>query len=531
VTAHAPPSPLDLTSLKALQAFREEPRLFLELFCYIRGKDRRSQLIRLNPMQEEYYQHRAKRNIILKPRQVGSTTINALLFLADTLLHGNTYSAIVAHNAESAESIFEIVQFAWAHLPDWWHSNHPPARSSRSELYWPSLNSRYYVGTAGSPSFGRGQTINNLLCSEVAHWRKADEVLASLLAAVPEGGCVVLESTPNGVGTHFYDLWHAADREESDFRSHFYVWWEDPTYRLAGPPLGALSPEERDLRARYGLDDDQLRWRRRQSREMGGKFIQEYPEDPESCFLANGACCFSTAALVAMRQRAVREQEMRTEAPLAYHRWYQGGRSELGLVNPLPGRLSIWRQPQPDRSYAIGADVAAGLESGNCSAAVVLDRGSGEQVAELHGRWRPDVFAQLLAALGAMYHLSVLAVESNNHGGTALHVLRHELCYRRLYYHVDRLRQSRQSRPELGWPTTTRTKPMMIDQLAAAIAEGRITIRSPWLIDECLTFVNRDGELGAEEGKLDDLVIAAAIAWAVSQQPVARGSSQRPPGW
>lgn len=509
--------------------WRQDPRSFIERFCYIRDKQRQTVPLVLNPAQADYYRHCTRRDLILKPRQIGFTTYNCARFLADTLLRSNTYSAIVAHNAESTETIFEIVTFMWNQLPEWWHENHPPSRASKGELYWPTLNSRFYVGTAGSLTFGRGQTINNLLCSEVAHWRRAQEALTSLLAAVPLEGTVVLESTPNGIGTYFYDLWQEATRGESDFAAHFYVWWEDPSYRLPGPPLGALTQEEQDLVSRYGLDEDQLRWRRRMQREHRARFAQEFPEDPQSCFLANGACCFPTAALLEMEARTRSLPAPRIETSIPYHRWYQGGRSEQGVVNVLPGRLTIWQEQEEGHEYAIGADVAEGLEGGNYSAAVVLDRRTGQQVAELHGHWRPDVFARLLIGLAARYGTPYLAVEANNHGHTTLHVLRYELFYPLLYYSLEH--GPRPGDPVLGWITNARTKPLMLDEFAAAIAEGKVQLHSRTLINECLTFVSRDGVQGAEEGKFDDLVIAAAIALQASKRQCSRGFSTRPPGW
>jgi len=519
----------DLMSLKMLEVFRQDPRLFIERLCLIRDKDRRTIPLHFNWAQDFYYQRRTRRDLILKARQMGFTTLTCALFLAECLLRGNTHAVVVAHTAESAATIFEIVRFMWRNLPPWWDQNHPATRESSTELFWESLNSRFSVGTAGSLAFGRGQTINCLLCSEVAHWRRPQEALTALLAAVPASGCVVLESTPNGVGNYFYDLWQAACKRESAFTAHLYVWWEDLSYRLAGPPLGPLTKEERDLQERHQLTDDQLRWRREKQRELREKFPQEYPEDPHRCFLVTGSCCFPVARLMEMRAGAAQQRPRQIERPIPYFGYYQGGRTEAGLVNPLPGRLTIWRERVQDHDYTMGADVASGLESGNCSAAVVLDRNTKEQVAELHGRWRPDVFAHLLSALAAIYGKPKLAVENNNHGLATLLVLRNELHYLWLYYHVDGLRPG--SRLELGWPTNSRTKPLMIDQFAAAIADAKIILRSPWLVDECLTFVNRNGELGAEEGKFDDLVIAAAIAWSVAQQPVARALYVRPPGW
>ena len=194
-----------------------------------------------------------------------------------------------------------------------------------------------------------------------------------------------------------------------------------------------------------------------------------------------------------------------------------------------PSRLWIWERPQDGVEYAIGADVAEGLAGGDYSAAVVLRRDTGAQVAELHGHSRPDVFARALAGLAHLYHRPYLGVESNNHGHTALHVLRNELHYPLLYWHVDNVRGSK---PQLGWQTNSRTKPLMMDELAAAIAEGAIEIRSPFLIDECLSFVSKDDDVQeAEEGKHDDLVIACAIAWQVRKRSRPRALYVRPEGW
>jgi hypothetical protein len=65
-----------------------------------------------------------------------------------------------------------------------------------------------------------------------------------------------------------------------------------------------------------------------------------------------------------------------------------------------------------------------------------------------------------------------------------------------------------------GWPTDQKTKPIMVDDLAEAIAGGHLLIRSAGLVDECFTFVTTDaGAQQAEAGKYDDRVIAAAVAW------------------
>jgi hypothetical protein len=84
----------------------------------------------------------------------------------------------------------------------------------------------------------------------------------------------------------------------------------------------------------------------------------------------------------------------------------------------------------------------------------------------------------------------------------------------------------------LGWPTDQATKPILVDDLAAAIAGGHLIVHSSGLVDEGFTFVTTDsGSQEAQEGKHDDRVIAAGIAWQARKRGVSRGTSERPAGW
>ena len=268
----------------------------------------------------------------------------------------------------------------------------PPSRSNRREYFWPKLNSHFYVGTAGSLAFGRGMTINNVHASELAFWPRPEEALIALMEAVPkEGGRIIVESTANGVGNFFHDFWIAAGEGRNGFQQQFYVWFEDPTYRLPGDPIGKLTADEQTLQQQYELDDDQIRWRRTTVERLRGSFAQEYPEDDVTCFLTSGRMVFDLPALQRAAARIQSEGSAQRGTFLPDRR---GGQLAVG-----PATLLIWRQPQEGRSYVIGADVGEGLADGDAPCAIVLDHESGEQVAELHGRVPPERFAYLLHAL------------------------------------------------------------------------------------------------------------------------------------
>ena len=73
-------------------------------------------------------------------------------------------------------------------------------------------------------------------------------------------------------------------------------------------------------------------------------------------------------------------------------------------------------------------------------------------------------------------------------------------------------RSSRTAR-KLGFHTTVKSKPLIIDYLRELIREREIKIHSPKLLDELQTFVNLpNGKMAAQPGSHDDCVMALAIA-------------------
>jgi hypothetical protein len=504
---------------------RTDPRPWIESNLFIRDKQRQVIPFRFNWPQADYWGYRSSTDVILKPRQLGFTTLVCGLFFADTLLRPNTTSVMVAHDLESTKRIFRIVQLFWERLPEQVKKTAgPPSRSNRREFFWPKLNSHFYVGTAGAQAFGRGMTINNVHASEFAFWPRPEESLPALMEAVPKvGGRIIIESTANGVGNFFHDFCLAAKEGRNGFAQHSYVWFDDPSYRLSGDPIGQLTAEEQRLRQQYRLDDDQIRWRRTTMQRLRGGFAQEYPEDDVTCFLTSGRMVFDLPALHQAAAR-IQAEPPAQRAPVLPDR--KGGRLAIA-----PASLQVWRQPQEGRDYVIGADVGEGLQDGDASCAIVLDRESGEQVAELHGRVPPERFAHLLHALAWHYRRAKLAVERNNHGHSVLNTLRNVLRYPLLYNHV-RYDHRVGDQVSLGWPTDQSTKPILVDDLAAAIAGGHAIIHSQALIDECMTFVTTDaGSQEAQPGKYDDRVMALGIAWQVRKKPQARASTQKPEGW
>ena len=470
--------------------------LLVEGLLRVRSKSRGLIRLRPNRAQIEFSRNHSKRSIVLKARQLGITTYVAARFFIQTITQPGTVTVQVAHDQESAEEIFKIVHRFWENLPRGMRDGALlTSRANIRQIVFPRLDSEYRVATAADANAGRGMTIHNLHCSEVSRWPgNVEETLASLRSAVPEDGEIVLESTPNGAGGIFYEEWQRA--EETGYSRHFFPWWYGDDYRLlkkAGVQLP--SQEEENLMQQAGLTEAQIAWRRSKRAELRGLAVQEYAEDPVSCFRASGECVFDLEAI----ERGLRSCGEPIQARDNQH-------------------LLIWLPSQVGKQYLIGVDPAGGSSEGDYSCAVVIERSSGLQCAELHGHFPPRELAGKLIELANSYNQGLLVVEQNNHGHAVLAHLRMVGC-------TNVFRDGGRD----GWLTSAVSRPAMIENLAAVLAVEETIFHSPRLLNECRTFVRHpDGSCSAAAGSHDDCVMAMAIALAARQRLAGQFSRMRP---
>jgi terminase large subunit-like protein len=456
----------------------------------LRVRNKWGELVKLegNAAQKEFESRCGTKNIVLKARQMGISTWVAARFFLSTITRPGTLTVQVAHTQEAAEEIFRMVHRFVENLPqDLQRGALKRSKSNRRQMVFPELDSEYRVETAGDANAGRGLTIQNLHCSEVARWgANAPEVLASLRAAVPPHGEIVLESTPNGMGGCFFREWQRAG--ETGYVRHFFPWWMDAGYRIdgrAGKELleEELSAEERRLMESAGIDPGQIAFRRQTRNDFGQRAAEEFAEDPATCFLASGAAVFDTAKIDA--------------------RMYELGPAVEEREN---GRIRVWLPPARGRDYILGVDPAGGGTCGDFACVQVIDQASGLQCAELYGHYTPEELASQAARLGREYNGGLLVVERNNHGHAVLAMLERVEQYEPLF------RNNRYA----GWVTTMLTRPTMLERFGAMLVAHPELFQSRRLLEECRGFVRReDGRIAASEGSHDDAIMAMAMALAV----------------
>lgn len=481
--------------------------------------------LKFNPIQKVIIKHvmddlangRPVRYIILKARKEGVSTLVEALIYWWTATHQNVKSKIVAHDRDTALELYEMFR-------RYYDNSNPIFKpqtkyNTRTDLTFDNeqgtgLKSMIDVSSAKDTGTGRGMTITCLHGSEVAKWVDGSELMAGLMQAIPKipNTMIFLESTANGIGDFFHKTWQAAKAGNSVFKPLFFSWADRPEYSRPCPKGFKLTEEEKDIKDKFRLTDEQMYWRRETMKEFADnpkKFYQEYPMTDIEAFLSSGSSRFNISALVNM------EEQARPAKCYDLIEEQKKGLDQRVTLKPIEvdnAPLKIWKQPNPTKKYVIGADVAEGIGE-DYSVATVMDIEEMETVARWRGDCEPSEFGEILDILGRYYNTALIACEINNHGLTTVQRLR-DLNYTNLYRREKGIDERFEKfTSKLGWKTTVATKPLMINALSEAINLGKIKDYDITFIRECMEYtVDERGRTNAQIGSHDDTVIATAIA-------------------
>lgn len=506
-------SEIDEGLIKARRRFYDDLDFYGRWALKIRTKDGEIAPLLLNDVQRRFHaevedQKRRTgrvRKVILKGRQQGlSTYVSGRLYWR---LSQSTAKKglVVAHKADSTKTLFDMYQRYHTSCPAMLK---PSTKfSSRKELVFDKLDTGIMVATAGGDGIARSETLTHAHLSELAFWPSATaaENLNALLQCIPntKDTEVFIESTACGFN-EFEKLWDGAVKGENGFEAFFSAWFESPEYREPVPEDFERTMEEEDLAAKFSLDDGQLVWRRRKIGANGrAMFHQEYPCTPEEAFISSGRPVFNPEQL--------NEQIIAAPEPI-YRMCVEESPAGMSLVKHAIGELFVYRELDPAGTYCIGADVGMGVRDGDYSVAQVLDDDK-RLVATWRGQVHPDYFAQILSTLGLYYNTALVAPESNNHGILTCVRLYKDLSYPNVFSDVVEGQQEDRDTINVGFRTTTKTRPLVIDRLRGSMRENDITVSDKTTLREMLKFVvNEAGKMEAEKGTHDDCVMALAIA-------------------
>jgi hypothetical protein len=254
------------------------------------------------------------RALILKGRQQGASTYIGGRFYWKTSGEFGKQTFILTHEQNATDNLFSMTKR--------YHENCPAAvkpsaaADNAKELFFDKLDSRYKVATAGAKATGRSATAQYFHGSEAAFWPNAADHMAGIGQTVPDmpGTEIILESTAYGIGNLFHTMWQSAEAEEGEYIAIFCPWFWEGGYRKEVQEGFTLDDGELAYMEAFGLDLEQMAWRRTKIvDDFGGDiglFNQEYPATAAMAFQAGSQdSLISSESVQLARNTTIRKED------------------------------------------------------------------------------------------------------------------------------------------------------------------------------------------------------------------------------
>lgn len=277
--------------------------------------DRDAQVVSFdpNPAQVDFLSELHYRNIVLKARQRGLSTLIQLMGLDQALFNDNFTAGIIADNLDNAAVFLERIKFAYNHLP----------AAIKAAVPMTSFNTTTMKFGNGSKivvdvSFRSG-TLQFLHVSEFGKIcakspDKAKEIMTGTLPALAPNGMGFIESTAEGNDGYFFKMSKEAENKKLlgtrltklDFKFHFYSWWDEEQYQI-DPATITLTHDEllycHEAEAKIGrkLEPSRWAWYWATRRTLGDDMLQEHPTTPEEAFWASAEGRYYTVQMTKVR--------------------------------------------------------------------------------------------------------------------------------------------------------------------------------------------------------------------------------------
>lgn len=258
-------------------------------------RDGRDIAFRLNSVQEYVLDNLHNRNLILKARQLGMSTMAVLYLLDKCIWTPNVSAGIVSYSLEHAQHIFKrIIGHALKSLPKWLDVG--IVTQSTREITFKN-GSVLRVDTTL-----RGGAYQLVLVSEFGKTCarnpvKAEEVITGTLNTLSQTGFSIIESTGEGNDGFFVDMVNNASLRGNDnltpldYKLFFFPWYSEPTYILKhnltyGIDLADYF-DKIALEANIIISPEQRNWYAQQKGLLGDKIKQEFPSTISEAFLSS----------------------------------------------------------------------------------------------------------------------------------------------------------------------------------------------------------------------------------------------------
>ncbi len=480
------------------------------------------------------------RHVILKARQLGFTTFIDIFILDEILFKTNKEGIIIAHKVQDATEIFDKkIDFAIRNMaPDvkgaFFRINHNSARKIQAIVdYGPEAGSTSSIAVSVS---GRSGTYHLVHISEFAKMcvlfpKRAEEVETGTFPAVPFDGFIFIESTAEGMAGRFYEIFNenwnnreniSPQMSQVQFIPHFYNWqYDDMEMKKIQENVPVSKMEECEIdwgeyQKEHNLTDKEITYYYMKWLQLGGKggtdavkkLKQEYPTTPEEAFLSTGQSYFPIAKVASLLQKStpgVRGELITNE------------KGEVEFMPTSSGNFEMFRKPEVGTKYIVSGDTSEGLAHGDAQVLYVINHKTEDCDGVYRSQVSPDELATEAYKMGKFYNWALLAIESNKDGlwvNDALEKMGYINLYARKVF--DDITQK--VTKFFGWKTSSSTRPFSLAALKAVFLRKDGGFPAA-LLNEMFTFIrNVKGKPEAMDKKKDDVVMAAAIGYAVLQE-------------
>ena len=481
----------------------------------------------IKEIERQYNAGKPVRIIVLKARQLGISTVTEAVLFNWLFIHPNTTAKVLTHEMPATLNLFTKTKMYW---DTWPFQNLYNTKYATKFGYEFSNGSSISVATASNEKSGRSFTIHACHLSEFAFYPDPHSLMAGLNQTIPDkhGTIVVIESTAQGTGNMFHEMWDQACNGEIDFVPLFFPWWMHSEYRNFADHINPSDLDQYEqwlfhLMTEEGYEDhlgkhiitepdafQAIAWRRwcipNKLNSDEDKFMEEYPATPEEAFIATGRPIFAPRFLrecfIKPKDKGVGFLRERADGTVIF----EPDRNGPLTIFKAPSR----RDKRSDR-YFLAGDPSRSLE-GDPACMQVINRGTFEQVAVWHDNIDPVSFADEMMMLGKFYNTCQVCPEVEGGGYATIGVLLTK-NYPNIWQHRWADKAPGKIGHSYGWLTNFQRKHWSIGILKKLILDRSITIHDEETYAQLRDFVQReDGVMGnATRGGHDDAVMALAI--------------------
>lgn len=485
------------------------------------------------------------RFIVVKGRQWGGSTLTQFYSMwIQNVLRKRWNSCIIADVEAQSRRIKNMYTSAAKDYPKWAGTlTLAPFEGDSKNRVVEETKSVLSIGSMQNPDTIRSEAVKSAHLSEIAYWKKTasktpEDVIQTITGSMPliPDTLLVMESTANGVGNYFHNVYLDAKTKESSYRAFFVSWQEfgDNIAKMDETEYedfyNGLSEYEIFL-WNNGATLEGIKWYRNKLSEMSGntwRMRSEFPTTDIEAFQSTGNRVFPFEYVDNNRvynEPAIWTGDYHGDANIG-----EEALNNISWINNPKGNSFMWAKPEIGykNRYLVIVDIGGTTDLADWSVIRVFDRkyitegGRLEAVFTCRLHQDVDIVAWKAARIAKAYDNALLVIEKNSlnrkkDAGENYLATLEEIA--EIYDNVFK-RQGREDEEQegvevkYGFHTNRQTKPMIVKQFKAALREGTIMERDRRVLDEADIYEEKeDGSYGAVEGKNthDDLLMTTMI--------------------